>query len=603
MVRLAKSARDWSDDEDEDEFPDVFSTTPKRERSEQVATAVQPEVNEIPKLEKLAKPVAAVRRRKLGPVSDNLLLRAWTPESAEDEKSRCREKETSELRRTRVELRARRAKQSITIPRSPEDNEEEYISAQEEATVEDTSLFDATFHSCASRSSESNESEYEEEEDDDRDYDDDDNDDGDKLHCGKEGERAMVLQIPSCGFDCEFRQVSQQADLEDLVANLSSDDALELPPETTVSSSTQREATLPSSSTKSHPGLVSPKKLPRIPTTPHRPSTDMFWSQEFVDDWNDKHSPRKQLFPDTIEAKKKGRVKESPQKTAQKSSEAKAVSQRGQKKAFEKIKHEMAESFLSELDTVITGGKLAGLTAATGGIQLVWSNKLKTTAGRAHWKCEAIRTGGSDGTTKSMHRAWIELSDKVVDNEHRLLNTLAHEFCHAATYMISGVTKNPHGPEFQAWGDKCSRAFSDRGISVTTKHSYEIDFKYVWECVECTYEYKRHSKSINPARHRCGKCKSELKQIKPVPRKTKEGDGPQKVTEYQAFMKEQMRLIRTENPKTPQKDVIKIVASRWAALRSKSSTPVPEESVEEVTKSVGELDVGGKRYEYVDLVG
>lgn len=179
MVRLAKSVRDWSDDEEEDEFPDNFSTAPKKERSKQVATAVRLEVNETPKVGKSAKPVAAVRRRKLGHLSDNLLLRAWTPESAEDEKSRYREKETSEPRRTGVELRARRAKQSITTPRSPEDNEEEYISAQEEATVEDTSLFDATFHSCASGGSESNESESEEEEDDDRDYDDDGSDDDD----------------------------------------------------------------------------------------------------------------------------------------------------------------------------------------------------------------------------------------------------------------------------------------------------------------------------------------------------------------------------------------------------------------------------------------
>lgn len=328
----------------------------------------------------------------------------------------------------------------------------------------------------------------------------------------------------------------------------------------------------------------------------------MFWSQEFVDDWNDQHSPRKQLFPNAIEAKRRSRASASPEKTAQSGACTGAASQREQKKAFEKTKHEIAENFLKELDNVITGGKLAELTASTGGIKIIWSNKLKTTAGRAHWKCETTRTGVPDGTTiTSNHRAWVELSDKVVDNEHRLLNTLAHEFCHAATYMISGVTKNPHGPEFKAWGDKCSRAFADRGIVVTTKHSYEIDFKYVWECVDCGYEHKRHSKSIDPARHRCGKCRSELRQVKPVPRAKQEGDGPRKVSEYQVFMKEQMRLIRAENPKTPQKDIMKIVASRWAAQRSKSSTPAPDDSAEEVAKGLSGLVVGGKRYECVDL--
>jgi predicted SprT family Zn-dependent metalloprotease len=287
----------------------------------------------------------------------------------------------------------------------------------------------------------------------------------------------------------------------------------------------------------------------------------MFWSQEFVDDWNDEHSPRKLLFPDASKSPSKGSLK--------KKDVIKTGSVRDTKRAFEKSKHEIAAKFLEELDSVITQGRLAELAASTGGIQLNWTNKLNTTAGRANWKRETVRTtpaGCGEATITHRHRASIELAGKVIDDEHRLLNVVAHEFCHLANFMISGVTANPHGKEFKVWAAKCSRAFADRGIEVTTKHSYDIDFKYVWECTACATEFKRHSKSINPERHRCGSCKGELRQMKPVPRVlTRE-------SEYQKFMKEQMKLLKEENPKSPQKEIMKLVAQKWSRQEPKRTT-------------------------------
>jgi SprT-like family len=37
----------------------------------------------------------------------------------------------------------------------------------------------------------------------------------------------------------------------------------------------------------------------------------------------------------------------------------------------------------------------------------------------------------------------------VVDSEYRLLNTLVHEMCHAATWLIDNVSKPPHGTQFK----------------------------------------------------------------------------------------------------------------------------------------------------------
>jgi predicted SprT family Zn-dependent metalloprotease len=293
----------------------------------------------------------------------------------------------------------------------------------------------------------------------------------------------------------------------------------------------------------------------------------MFWNQEFIDDWNDEHSPRKQLFPDPAKASP---VKPTP------APKMKPISSREAKKAFEQIKHELAASFLRELDETITDEQLSQLAASTGGIQLNWSKKLNTTAGRANWKRETQRNAGPNGPPPK-HYASIELAEKVIDDEHRLLNVVAHEFCHLANFMISGITKNPHGKEFKLWASKTSRAFAHRGVEVTTKHSYDIDFKYIWQCEGCSMEYKRHSKSVHPERHRCGSCKGLLVQIKPVPRGSgtaKAGCEKKGPSEYQIFMKEEMKKVRQENPGSPQKDIMKLVANKWSQRQGKPVTPV-----------------------------
>lgn len=365
----------------------------------------------------------------------------------------------------------------------------------------------------------------------------------------------------------------------------------------------QRSGTPPSPPLDSKPkGLASPsKKISRIPATPHHPHTDTFWSQGFIDEWNDEHSPKKQLFPPSTINKSPSKKPSSPKK----GQPSQAAILKANKKAFAQSKHDLADKFLLELDERITSNKLSELSAATGGIRIDWTNKLHTTAGRANWKRETIKQKTKDGETvasRYRHHASIELSTKVIDDENRLLNVIAHEFCHLANFMISGVTTNPHGKEFKGWAAKVTAIFGDRDIDVTTKHSYDIDFKYVWECTMCGLEFKRHSKSINPERHRCGACKSELKQTKPVPRTT---SG--KESEYQRFMKEQMRLIKEENPGSPQKDIMRTVASRWSqrpktttmdsgerdstASSTQSGGSKDKDKVEGVTKTLGELTI------------
>lgn len=61
-------------------------------------------------------------------------------------------------------------------------------------------------------------------------------------------------------------------------------------------------------------------------------------------------------------------------------------------------------------------------------LELIWSKRLNTTAGRARWK--RIRLSSSvTGEAEWRHDAKVELSTKVLDSEEKLRNTLAHELC------------------------------------------------------------------------------------------------------------------------------------------------------------------------------
>ncbi|OAA59652.1 hypothetical protein SPI_05850 [Niveomyces insectorum RCEF 264] len=392
------------------------------------------------------------------------------------------------------------------------------------------------------------------------------------------------------------------------------------------SSSSVRPATPPPDNPASErpAGLVSPtKKLPRIPQTPHRPSTDAFWNQLVVDDWNMAHSPRKLLFdPDTAKTNRHrqggaagGRDDATPAASSSpsKKSRAAVATDKAAKKQFQQAKHALAEQFLAELDTTITQGALARLAEATGGVRIVWSNKLNTTAGRANWRRETLRprpgaagataapastsdvTAGSAASEKDVavrirHHASIELAEKVIDDADRLRNVVAHEFCHLATFMVSGVTGNPHGREFKAWAAQCARHFGHRGVQVTTKHAYAIAFKYAWACTGCGAAYQRHSKSIDPGRHRCGACQGLLRQTKPVPRgwaataaagagtktaaSTTGGGGVASAptpSAYQQFMKTHMAAVRRDNPNSPQKEIMKLVAEKWTRAKAQTA--------------------------------
>ncbi|KAL6252561.1 hypothetical protein RBB50_000280 [Rhinocladiella similis] len=331
--------------------------------------------------------------------------------------------------------------------------------------------------------------------------------------------------------------------------------------------------------------LLSPSKRQLIPRSPHRQSTDAFWDHNTVNEWNDEYSPKKapvtsprknrlaryQIWSDSEDSQDqdmtisdslpspcasprkprgKGRSPiKSPEKEAKKRQAEEKRAALLKKRDFDSRKVQLATDLLRELDVGVAGSQLGRLAASTGGVKIVWSKTLRSTAGRANWKRSVTKVSGSpvkggevNGPgMKVQHFASIELAEKIIDCEDRLVNTVAHEFCHLTNFMISNVRDQPHGASFKQWAAtvtshlRRSHVEIWRQVEVTTKHSYVINHKYLWVCAGrdrsvamaflnieedegCGAEYGRHSKSIDPEKHRCGKCKGRLVQVRPKPR-------------------------------------------------------------------------------------
>lgn len=324
----------------------------------------------------------------------------------------------------------------------------------------------------------------------------------------------------------------------------------------------------PSSPTKSRLNSPSKKLNIRMPTPPGRPSLDAFWDAAHINEWHDTYSPQKPLTSprknrfqpssSTSPTTSPGKVPSSPTKRSRAEMNA--------RRTFDAGKESTAQAFLHLLDRRITNRSLSALAESTGGIRIVWSKTLNSTAGRASWK--KTTTKSPTAGTVVHHHATIELASKVLTGQAQLYNTLAHEFCHLCNFMISGVRDQPHGTSFKAWGRKVTAAFgASHGVEVTTKHKYEIEYKYLWACEGegCGAEFGRHSKSIDPAKQRCGTCKSRLRQIRPMPRAEKEGHnlGEKKVGAYAAFVKEHYAGVKKEMGKASQKEVMEAVGRKY----------------------------------------
>lgn len=106
-------------------------------------------------------------------------------------------------------------------------------------------------------------------------------------------------------------------------------------------------------------------------------------------------------------------------------------------------------------------------------MRLIWSDKITSTAGYCKY------------SSKDMS-CEIHVSTKVCSDPERLRDTLAHEMCHAAAFLISFCNDN-HGPIWKSWTRKVNFAFKHIP-KITVTHSYSVTKKFIFKCTNCHLE-------------------------------------------------------------------------------------------------------------------
>ncbi|XP_051877750.1 germ cell nuclear acidic protein [Pristis pectinata] len=136
-------------------------------------------------------------------------------------------------------------------------------------------------------------------------------------------------------------------------------------------------------------------------------------------------------------------------------------------------------------------------------MEIAWNKKMRKTAGYC--------VTGQKRDDVLQRYARIELSEKVCDSAERLRDTLIHELCHAATWLINNV-RDGHGPIWKLYAQKSILIHPELPM-VKRCHTYEINYKYTYQCSRCKNMIGRHSKSLDTQRFVCAICKGPLELL------------------------------------------------------------------------------------------
>ncbi|XP_018571170.1 MATH and LRR domain-containing protein PFE0570w-like [Anoplophora glabripennis] len=197
---------------------------------------------------------------------------------------------------------------------------------------------------------------------------------------------------------------------------------------------------------------------------------------------------------------------------------------------------------------------------------LEWNDRMRGTAGFCYCKKITRRTGTVERAVR------IVLSTKVIDAAYRLRDTLIHEMCHAATWLVNCVSDG-HGRYWKSWACKAMKTFPELP-PIKTCHDYVINTKYTYKCTGCGYSIGRHSKSLDIERKRCGYClgkfeillnkvskKGETKSVPATPKK--------EATGFALFVKENYGVYKQTNLKHG--EVMKLLGQKFQEMKLKTN--------------------------------
>ncbi|PAA72326.1 hypothetical protein BOX15_Mlig007420g2, partial [Macrostomum lignano] len=215
-----------------------------------------------------------------------------------------------------------------------------------------------------------------------------------------------------------------------------------------------------------------------------------------------------------------------------------------------------------------------------------WNRRLTTTAGYCRYQRRRVSdycVGSDDnnddrgaenlvvtnvGITRTCR---IELSVKVCDSASRTRDTLVHELCHAACWLINGANDG-HGRLWKAWTAKCSRAHPSLP-PIRRCHAYVVEKKFLYKCASCGYSLARHSRSIRGPDCVCPRCRQgrlECHVNTPDGRK-RLSQALRPPTAFARFVKEHYGSVRSARKSLNHAGVMRELSNKFRQVQQQQS--------------------------------
>ncbi|XP_037072312.1 acidic repeat-containing protein-like [Pollicipes pollicipes] len=222
---------------------------------------------------------------------------------------------------------------------------------------------------------------------------------------------------------------------------------------------------------------------------------------------------------------------------------------------FKTKKLELARHLLRLINAEVFEDKLAP------DLEIKFNKRMLRTAGFCYSKQTAC--GGA-----TVRTARIELSEKVVDSAERLRDTLVHELCHAAAWVVSG-DRGGHGPVWRGWAGRVQRRFPELP-PVSRCHSYEIRCKYTYRCTRCGYSFGRHSKSLDTQRKVCGRCHGRFECVLTAALERPAGAAPatpRTPAPFALFVKDNYGSVKKDSAGLKHAEIMRVLGQQFAAAK------------------------------------
>ncbi|XP_012785280.2 germ cell nuclear acidic protein [Ochotona princeps] len=192
-------------------------------------------------------------------------------------------------------------------------------------------------------------------------------------------------------------------------------------------------------------------------------------------------------------------------------------------------------------------------------IEIGWNKKMLKTAG--------LCSSGELQSPEKQRFAKIEISLKVCDSADRLRDTLIHELCHAASWLLDGV-RDSHGDMWQNYARKCNMIHPELP-KVTRCHNYQINYKILYECTKCKNRVGRYTRSLNTNLFTCAKCRGKLVLL-PLTQKDGTPIRPH-VRPFAKYVKENYGIISKSKEGITHGEIMKRLSKDYVAKKQKGN--------------------------------